>query len=127
MQGPLFTIDDLTHVIENPSGWQVKPIIGRSESLSLDGSTLNDFSYRKFEYELKWDAISKEEYEKLEELYVFHLDESKDVFFQWDKLPRTEVGVTCKMKLSARGFVAGSGNELFYSQVTLLLTEVEGV
>jgi hypothetical protein len=58
------------------------------------------------------------------EIYNKHLDDSEDITFTYGKWSVASAGVVCKMLVSGRGFVAGDGDTLYYSKVSIVLTEV---
>lgn len=123
MQEPRFVCGDLNYTIEHPSSWKISPIVGKLEETTLGGNQVKDISYRKYKYDLVWDAMSKEDYDKLEAIYNWHLDTNINVTFTYAKWSQASAGIDCIMALSPREFVAGSGDTFYYSKVTVSLIE----
>ena len=109
---------------EHPSDWVIRPLHGTSEKVSLDGTSLKDIAWRKYEYVLIWDAMSVDDYDDLEELFNHHADEGTDITFTYGKWPQSASGVTVVGKMSDRARAGGSGNTLYYSKVVITLTEL---
>jgi len=110
---------------EHPSDWEVRPLLGISEKTSLSGSHLRDVSWRKYEYVLNWDAMSKSDYDDLEELFNYHYDNGAAITFTYTKWPQSSSGISVAGNLSERKRAGGSGNTLFYSKVDIVLTEIQ--
>lgn len=109
---------------EHPSDWTVKPLLAISEKDSLDGSRLKDVLWRKYEYVLVWDAMSKTDYDNLETLFNYSHDTPANITFTYPKWSQSASGATVVGRLSDRGRAGGSGSSIFYSKVTIVLTEI---
>lgn len=125
MDRPSFTTINYSCSPEHPSDWQVDPLIGESVQTTLSGNEVVDTSYRKYRYVLKWEAMSKADYDALEQVINDHIDNSNPLEFVYVKWLQSTSGTNVIGRLSSRQRAGGSGNTQFYSQVTLTLTEVE--
>lgn len=124
MLKPRFQCGTYDVIPEHPSDWEVRPILGISEKTSLDGSHLRDVAWRKYEYVLTWDAMSKTDYDNLEQLFNYHYDSGTNITFTYEKWSQSASGVSVVGKMSDRKRAGGSGNTMFYSKVEIVLTEV---
>lgn len=122
---PQFLCGSLNYSVEHPSGWEREVLVGSAENVTLGGVNTKDIVYRKYQYVLKWEAISLEDYEKLEAIYLAHLDQEVPVTFAYRKWESAFNGVDCMMKMSKQGFVGGSGETGYYSNITVTLAEVD--
>ena len=111
---------------EHPSSWEIPALAGIAKNTTLDGTDVKDVAWRKFEYRLTWEAMSKEDFEDLEELINNHLDNGTDITFTYAKFPNTDSSVLVQCDPLSRSGVAGSGSTFYYQEVTLTLTEVSG-
>lgn len=123
MNKPKFVSGSYTVYPEHPSNWEVKPIGGYVKDVTLGGTHVKDVMYRKYQYVLVWDAMSKEDFDDMQELVNYHNDQGDDILFTYAKWPMTVDPVECHCDLLSRGFVAGSGATDYYQSVTITLTE----
>lgn len=124
MDKPRFQTSSYDFSPEHPSDWQVDPLIGENVQTTLSGEGVVDTSYRKYQYVLTWEAMSKSDYDSLEEVINDHIDNAAALTFTYVKWPQSTSGVSVIGRLSSRKRAGGSGNTAFYSQVTVTLTEV---
>jgi len=110
---------------EHPSDWSVVPVLGMSEKSSLSGKLLRDVAWRKYQYILTWDAMSKDDFDDLEELFNYSYDSGTEITFTYGKWSWSSSGVQVLGTISDRVRTAGSGADVYYSKVTITLTEVE--
>lgn len=124
MNKPLFVSGSYSSQPEHPSDWQVNNPTGENVMETLGGTRVVDTAYRKYEYVLIWDAMSKVDYDDLEETINYHIDTPATLTFTYPKWPWSNSGVSVIARLSPRGHALGSGYTQFYSKVTITLTEV---
>jgi hypothetical protein len=125
MNKPNFQCGAQNVTVEHPVTWTVEPIHSVVNNVTLDGTHLKDTLWRKYKYTLKWDAMSNDEYDDLEALVNEHVDSNLPVTFTYEKWSQASSGVSCVMEISSRDFRGGSGNTTYYSQVSVILTELE--
>lgn len=109
---------------EHPSDWEVQNIVQKDSQTTLAGTLIEDILYRKHIYILDWEAMSCTDYENLEELVHYSVDNNLPVTFTYGKWSNSEYGISCRLELSSRKRRGGSGVSGFYSEVTLVITEV---
>jgi hypothetical protein len=124
MNNPTLQFGATTITLPMPSDWSVKPIVGENQQTSIGGADFVDVAYRKYEFELIWDAIWSTDYDTLEDLINDAIDAGDTVWFDFDKFPQSSDGVDVIARLSARDRTGGSGQS-YYSKVVLTLREVE--
>ena len=108
--------------IPHPSrGSKVEPMWISSQHTTLGGKTRQEVMARKYRYILFYEVMNKADYEALEAV----VNGLVAVTFVYDKYTQSaSPGVSVLAELSARELIAGSGNDEFWSSVTLTLTEV---
>ena len=109
---------------EHSSDWEINNLIEKDEQTTLGGELTTDMVYRKYVYTLSWDAMSVGDYDDLEELINYSLDNDLDVTFTYAKFPSTVSGVTVRIDMPRRTRRGGSGATSYYSSVNLILKEV---
>jgi len=109
---------------EHPSNWDIRNIVTKDSQVTLGGVLTEDVLHRKYEIVLEWEAMSVTDYDDLEELVNYSLDNNKTIEFTYPKFPQTSSGTTVRAALSSRKRRGGSGATDYYSTVTLILTEV---
>lgn len=110
---------------ENPSDWSVSEDIGINSQTTLGGELREDMTYRKYVYQLTWDAMSVDDYDDLLEIVQYSLDNGLPITFTWGKFPSSTSGVGVRVRMGARDRRGGSGSTGYYSTVTIVITEVE--
>ena len=104
-----------------PSEAVISPIWISSDKITLGGKTRRDMMARKYEYTMKWNYMSVNDYNALEGVINSFVAQT----FIYDKWPQSSYpGIPCLGKLSARKLEVGVGDMYFWSSVTLTLTEV---
>jgi hypothetical protein len=121
---PKFQVGSYNVDIEHPSNWSLKHVTGENMKNTLGGQTMTDILYRKYEYSLKYDAMSKTDYDNLLLVMNYALDNDAEILFTYNKWTQTQEGVYVNMRLSDRGFRGGQGNVLFYSGISVELIEI---
>ena len=108
--------------IPHPSrGSKVEPVWVQSIHTTLGGKTRQEVMARKYRYVLFYEVMDKTTYEALEAI----VNGLAAITFVYDKYTQSaSPGVSVLSELSARELVAGTGNDNFWSSVTLTLTEV---
>lgn len=124
LSAPRFVCGPYTVTPEHPAHWVRKNLVGESVVRTINGKELVDVVHRKYEYALVWDAMSKTDFDSLEELFNYHKDSSVPVSFLYYKWSSSASPVDCVMSMGDQGFVAGDGNALYYSSMTIVLTEI---
>lgn len=109
---------------EHPSDWSVSEDIGMNSLTTLGGELRQDITYRKYVYELTWDAITVDDFDDLLELVQYSLDNGIPIVFTYEKFPSSYTGVGTRVSVSKRSRRGGSGSTGYYSTVTLVITEV---
>lgn len=103
------------------AGSRVEPVWVSSQHTTLGGKTRQEVMARKYRYILVYQVMDKTTYEALEAI----VNGLVAATFIYDKyLQSASPGVSVLAELSARELVAGTGNDEFWSSVTLTLTEV---
>jgi hypothetical protein len=123
MNKPLFTCGALTAQPEHPSDWSVKVDSAIVESTTLGGTSLKDVMYRKYSYILKWEAMSKTDYQNLQALINYHNDTGTSINFVYTKWAESSVVREVVADLLERDRMMGSGSVTYYQTVTLTLKE----
>ncbi len=112
-------LDGLT--LACPKDSKITPLVKKGEFLTLGGKTRWDVTGMKYEYELNWDFINVADYEAMEA----KVKSLTTMVFTWDKYAACSSGVMVYAQLSTRSpKTAGDKDTDFYSEVTLILTEV---
>lgn len=124
MNKPSFSAGIYSVTPEHPSNWYIKQMQGVSRNTTLDGTDTKDLSWRKYQYTLMWDAMSKADFEALEELINYHLDSGTDISFDYEKFPKTTSVIPVHIEPLDRVMVAGSGSTFYYQNVYITITEV---
>lgn len=102
-------------------GSKVVPIWVSSQHTTLGGKTRREIMARKYKYILVYEVMNKATYDALEAI----VNTLVAVTFIYDKYTQSaSPGVSVLAELSDRELVAGTGNDEFWSSVTLTLTEV---
>jgi hypothetical protein len=105
-----------------PSEATIKPIWISADNITLGGKTRRDVMARKYEYTLKWNYISVNDYNSLETVVNLLVA----AIFIYGKWPQSVTpGVNCLGSLSARNLEVGVGDTNFWSSVSLTLTETD--
>lgn len=125
MNRPTFVCGSYNVSPEHPSDWEIKNIVEKDSQTTLGGNLIEDILYRKYQYILDWDAMSCEDYENLEELVNYSVDNNLPVTFTYIKWQNSRDGVQCRLDLNYRKRRGGSGVTGYYSEVSLVITEVE--
>lgn len=120
MGKPNLVCQNLNVTTEHPQNWSIPPVSGGVEVESLNGSTLKDIPWRKYQYVLSWEAMSKDDFEDLEDLINLHSDFGLSIAFHYERWRQTDTTIYCSGKLLARSFAAGC-----YQEVELTLTELD--
>jgi len=103
-------------------GSRVEPIWVASTHTTLGGKTRKEVMARKYRYILMYQVMNKATYDDLEA----KVNELNPATFIYDKYTQSaSPGVSVIAELSARELVAGTGNDDFWSTVTLTLEEVD--
>ena len=124
MDKPRFVCGSYDVSPEHPSDWDVDSLAGYIKNTTLSGTQVKDVLYRKYAYTLIWDAMSKQDYEDLQELVNYHNDNGDNILFTYKKWPESTNTVECQCDLLSRSRKGGSGNDNYYQTVTITLTEV---
>lgn len=102
-------------------GSKVEPMWVQSMHTTLGGKTRQEVMARKYRYVLTYEVMNKTTYEALEAV----VNGLVAVTFIYDKYTQSaSPGISVLAELSNRELVAGTGNDEFWSSVTLTLTEV---
>jgi len=104
-----------------PSRATIEPVEISAEQTTLGGKTRVDVMARKYKYTMKWDYLDNVYYNAIETV----VNSLAAVTFVYEKWPQSSSGITVIPKLSGRELKLGTGNEFFYSSVTLECTEVD--
>lgn len=124
MNRPNFVCSTYNVTVEHPSDWTVNRVVNKSVQTSLGGTQMEDMYYRKYSYVLRWDAMIDSEYDDLEELINYSIDNDANITFTYRKWSQSLSGIAVRAILPARKKKAGSGEDNYYSSVELYLTEV---
>ena len=108
---------------EHPSHWEFRLQEGKSKDTTLDGTIVKDLAWGKYEYVLIWDAMSVTDFDNLLALYLYHTDTGADITFTYEKWPQSIAGIEVSMEMPTRVRAGGSGNTIYYSKVSIVLTE----
>ncbi len=125
MNKPTFTCGPYSVNPEHPSDWSIPAVTAIAKSTSLGGSALKDLSWRKYSYVLTWDAMSKADFEALEQLVNYHNDQGVNVQFSYDKFPNTVAPVEVHIDPLDRKRTLGAGNVNYYQNVQITMVEAE--
>lgn len=115
------TLYDVT--LTNPLSWEVRNVVGEGKIRTLNGTELSDVYYRKYEYRLKWDTMTVDEYNQLMQVIEHQIDRGAVITFTWSKFPQASSGVEVFARVANRAFKAGKGVTAYYSEVELVLTD----
>ena len=99
-------------------------IVTKNSQTTLNGVLTEDILHRKYEFVLDWEAMSVTDYDNLETLVNYSIDNDVDIEFTYPKFSQSSSGTTVRASLNSRKRKGGSGASTFYSTVTLVLTEV---
>jgi hypothetical protein len=124
MNRPNFVCGSYDVSPEHPSDWEVQNIVEKNSQTTLAGTLVEDILYRKYKYKLDWDAMTCDDYEDLEELVNYSIDNNLPVTFTYGKWDSSRYGVSCRLDLGYRIRRGGSGTTGYYSTVSLIITEV---
>lgn len=108
---------------EHPSDWSIVTPKAIARHTSLNGTENKDTMWRKYEYSLVYRAMSKDDFEALQELINYHNDSGEHILFTYEKWPESTIPVEVNCDPMTRNRAAGSGKLLYYQGVTLVLTE----
>ena len=103
------------------SGSRVEPVWIAAKHTTIGGKTRQEVMARKYQYIFIYEVMDKTTYEAVEAI----VNGLSAITLIYDKYPQCESpGVSVLAEMSARELVAGTGNDDFWSSVTLTLTEV---
>lgn len=104
-----------------PSDTNIEPSWIFGEVTTLGGKTRRDVMARKYKYTLKWSYIKVSDYDALETI-INGLVATTFIYGKWPQ--SVSPGVSCLGNLSARKLKHGVGDSNYWSDVTLILIEV---
>ncbi len=105
-----------------PTSWSITPIIGEVAATSLSGKTRTDVIYRKYKYTLRYEALTKTDYETVLNAVNDSLDNGTTPTFTYDKISVAS-GVVVIPSISDAERVFGAGND-YRIRVDVELLEV---
>lgn len=109
---------------EHPSDWEIENLVEKDEQTTLGGELTIDVVHRKYIYTLSWEAMSVGDFDDMEELINYSLDNDLDITFTYPKWPQVVSGATVRIDMPRRVRRGGSGSTAYYSTVILNLKEV---
>ncbi len=109
--------------LEYPTNWTVTPMIGEAVGTTLNGQLKVDVMYRKYMYNLSYEALSKTDFEILQNAINGFIDSSTLPTFTYAKIAQASTGVVVKPRLSGETRIAGAGTG-YYVSVELELVEI---
>lgn len=124
MNKPIFQCGAYDVRPEHPSDWSLPALKGIAKGRTLDGTEVKDLTWRKYQYTFTWDAMSKADFEALEELINYHNDAGVDISFSYEKFPQSAVAILVHCDPLDRTRTGGQGSEFYYQNVVIELVEV---
>lgn len=124
MNKPFFLCGTHEVEIEHPDSWNVVHDVSESVKESINKTLYADYNARKYQYGLFYNALVKSEFEALEDLYIYHKENSIPVQFTYEKWRESTSPVSVNMRLTDKGKVAGSGSVFYYVKLDIILTEI---
>jgi hypothetical protein len=108
-------------VMPFPSEASIIPLWQSCENVTIGGINKRGVRERKYQYTMKWKHISVIDYDNLES----EINGLEPKLFTYQKWPQSTNGILCFGVLSPRRLEYGTGDSMYWSSVTLTLTEVE--
>lgn len=88
-----------------------------------DGTTLIDYTYRKYGVNLTYNASTREDFDNLADFLDTAFDNQEELEFKFAKVDKYTSYVVVDVELSEINFVGGSGDTDYYYSYSLVITE----
>lgn len=124
LAAPIFTCGPYSVEIRHPNDWSLPDLSSRNKQTSINGTLWVDQMSRKYEMQLKYDAMFNDDYDALRQLVDYSHDNALPVFFTYAKDPRYASARQCYVEISTRDFKALQGNTFYLSSVTVTITDI---
>ncbi len=121
---PTLTCGPRSVTLPTPSDFSLPVISGGVEAQSLNGTYLKDVPWRKYQYQLTWEAMDQSDFADIEDLVNYNNDFGVAILFQFSRFRQSDVPVYCNAQFLAEKSIGAHYVPSCYQNVVLTLTEI---